>query len=1499
MMKRLGLAIASLVFCSVVPGATLPSGFTETFLTTSLSSPTAMALAGDGRIFVCEQGGTLRVIKNGGLLSTPFVTLTVDSNGERGLLGVVLDPNFTQNQYVYVYYTVPSPAHNRLSRFTANGDVAVAGSEVHLLELDNLASATNHNGGALHFGTDGKLYIASGNNANNANSQTLTNLLGKILRLNSDGSIPSDNPFVGMPPDRPEIWTWGLRNPFTFGIEPNTGLIYVDDVGENTWEEINVGVSGANYGWPNCEGPCTPTNPSYKDPFYWYQHVSGQCAVTAGDFYDPQVAGFPASYVGKYFFADYCAGWIKSIDPAASGSPPPVTSFATGLSFPVDIVGGYDGNLYYLQRGSGSSTGTVSKITYTGSNSPAITDDPASQTIGVNLPVTFAVVASGAAPLSYQWQRDSGSGYGNISGATSSSYTIVSVALSDNGAKFRCVVSNAFPPSATSAGATLTVLSDAPPVPVITAPLSGALYSGGDTINFAGTATDPEDGTEPASRFTWWVDFHHCPTPQTCHIHPFLPPTSGVTSGHFVVPVVGETSPNVFFRVNLHVVDSQGLFTEVTRDVLPRTSTMTLQTNPTGLQLTIDGQPITAPSAVVGVENVQRTIGAPSPQGAFTFQSWSDGGAQTHTISTPVNDTTYTATFSGGPTNTPTRTPTKTPTPPGPTFTPTKTPTPAPPTLTPTKTNTPTRTPTPGPLPAPWVQQDIGSPGVAGGGGFSGGVFAVNGSGADIEGTSDQFHYVYQPVFGDVTIYARVASIQNTDPWAKGGVMIRETLNANAMHAMMALTPSNGLAFQRRVAIGGTTTTTFGASVSAPYWVKVIRSGSTFSGYSSPDGSNWTLVGSDTVPMGTSAFVGLPVTSHNNTVLCAGSFDNVTVLGGGAPTPTMTRTSTKTFTPTAAPPTFTPTRTATKTFTPTAGAPSPTPTRTATKTFTPTAVASSPTPTRTNTPTKTPTPGPLPPPWAQQDIGSPGVPGGAGFTGGSFTVNGSGADIEGSADQFHFVYQPAFGDLTVYARVDSVQNTDPWAKAGVMIRETLTAGSMHAMMVLTPDNGLAFQRRVTTGGNTSNSVGAAVVAPYWVKVVRSGVNFTGYSSPDGSNWTLVGTDVIAMGQSVFVGLPLTSHNNTMLCTALLDSVTIVGGGLPTPTNSPTATKTPTATPVPPTSTPTRTPTRTPTGSVTPLPPTPTRTKTPTPGPQPTVGAIDPTSGPAAGGMGVAITGGNFVPSSTVQFGGVTASSTYVGPTQLHAVAPALSPGTLNTVTVSNPGLLSLSGSLMNGWMADFADVPQASPFHGDIEILFRNGITNGCAPGAYCPSATVLREEMAVFLLKAEHGSDYVPPSCAGVFADVPCPSTPAFPFSDWIERLSSEGITGGCLTNPLRFCPDRSVTRAEMAVLLLRTEHGSAYVPPACTGQFSDVPCPATPAFPYSDWVEQLLTEGVTAGCSPPSPPSGKPGYCPNAVTPREQMATFLVRTFGLTALHGVRGRPELAGRPPGISRD
>lgn len=336
--------------------ATLPAGFTEAQFGSNLGgAATAMTFAPDGRLFVCLKGGQLRVIKNGTLLAAPFISLSVDSAGERGLLGVAFDPNFSSNHFVYLYYTTSSaPVHNRISRFTANGDVAVTGSEVVLMDLDNLSSATNHNGGAIHFGPDGKLYAGVGENANSANAQTLSNRLGKILRINPDGSIPTDNPFFNSATGANRaIWALGLRNPFTFGFQPGTGRMFINDVGQSTWEEIDDGIAGSNYGWPTCEGVCSPANANFRDPLFQYGHTPAGnttgCAIVGAAFYNPAVNQFPASYFGKYFFGDLCGGWIRVLDPANNTA----SGFATGISSLVDLAVGPDGCLYYLTQTSG------------------------------------------------------------------------------------------------------------------------------------------------------------------------------------------------------------------------------------------------------------------------------------------------------------------------------------------------------------------------------------------------------------------------------------------------------------------------------------------------------------------------------------------------------------------------------------------------------------------------------------------------------------------------------------------------------------------------------------------------------------------------------------------------------------------------------------------------------------------------------------------------------------------------------------------------------------------------------------------------------------------------------------------------------------------------------------------------------------------------------------------------------------------------------------------
>lgn len=368
-LPRLLIVFLVALFLAAAPNPTrattlLPDFVETTFVGSGLSRPTAMAFAPDGRLFVTEQAGALRVIKEGALLPDPAITLDVIDNGERGLLGVAFDPDFATNQHIYLYYTNPDPLRNHISRFTMNGDVVQAGSEQPLLQLENL-TAVNHNGGAIHFGKDNRLYIAVGENATTSNSQTLNNKLGKILRINRDGSIPNDNPFYNQASGTNRaIWALGLRNPFTFGVQPGSGIIYINDVGQDKFEEVNLGVRGGNYGWPLTEG--VTNDPRFISPLYTYSHnEEGICSIAGGAFYNPPVRQYPPEYTGDYFFGDYCGDWIRVMD-APTGN---VVEFAAGLDERlVDIQVGPDGAVYYVARNENLDDGVVKRFDYTGPN---------------------------------------------------------------------------------------------------------------------------------------------------------------------------------------------------------------------------------------------------------------------------------------------------------------------------------------------------------------------------------------------------------------------------------------------------------------------------------------------------------------------------------------------------------------------------------------------------------------------------------------------------------------------------------------------------------------------------------------------------------------------------------------------------------------------------------------------------------------------------------------------------------------------------------------------------------------------------------------------------------------------------------------------------------------------------------------------------------------------------------------------------------------------------
>lgn len=556
--------------------------FQDTVYVSGLSQPTAMAwaptISGDKRLFVSEKAGTLRVIKNDNLLSTPFFNLNVTSNSERGLLGIAFDPSFATNRFIYVYYTrSSSPVKNRVSRFTADTtfDKVVSGSE--LVLLDNIPSdAGNHNGGAVHFGPDGKLYISTGDGGQtSSNSQSLNVLAGKILRINKDGSIPTDNPFVNTPNARGEIWAYGLRNPYTMDFDPVGGKLYINDVGQNNWEEINRGAKGANYGWPTCEGPqgtgvgnCNTTGFTY--PIHAYNHSVGE-SITGAAFY--RGSQFPSQYYGVYFFGDYVSDFIRQLSPSNNAS-----AFRSANT-PVDIRVGPDESLYYLSIGAG----TVRKIQYgSGTSNPPPTPPPT-------------------------------------------------------------------PPPGTGTA----------PVGTINTPALGAKYNAGDTITYSGTATDAEQGTLPASAFSWLIALHH-----GTHTHPFLGPITGIRNGTFTIPRIGHTEDNVFYRITLTVTDNTGLKHESFRDVNPNKVNLTLASSPSGLQVVLNGQPRTMPYSFVSVVGVEQQFDATTPQTlsgqTYNFQSWSNAGARSQTINAPASDRTYTATFALSQTQPPTPTPTPT-----------------------------------------------------------------------------------------------------------------------------------------------------------------------------------------------------------------------------------------------------------------------------------------------------------------------------------------------------------------------------------------------------------------------------------------------------------------------------------------------------------------------------------------------------------------------------------------------------------------------------------------------------------------------------------------------------------------------------------------------------------------------------------------------------------------------------------------------------------------------
>jgi glucose/arabinose dehydrogenase len=629
------------------------STFQNEVLATGFSLPTSIEFLPDGRMLVVELAGRIKVLPPPytQVDSGNFLQLSnVGSAGvQQGVYDIALDPNFATNHFYYLFYTAGSPNRDRLSRFTANATNTgtVSGSEV-ILYQDPEDAHAEHHGGAINIGNDGKLYFTTGEHFNPSEAQQLTNPRGKIHRINLDGTAPTDNPFYdGAGPNVDSIWAYGLRNPYRASYDAPTGRLFVGDVGGNDYatafEEVDLGQRGANYAWPNCENNCPAP---YTNAIYSYPHNGRDASITGGFVY--RGSQFPAGYVGSYFFADYTQNWIRRLTFDTNGNVNGLFNFEPtdgSVDGPygdiVYLTQGPDGALYYVDLGYSDISGTfgvskVRRIRFVSGNQPPVAVASANPTSGpAPLAVTFSSAGSSdpeGQTLSYAWTF----GDGGTSTAANPSHTYTQA----GSYTARLTVSDG---TNSALSPTITITAGAKPTAAILSPQDGALFKAGDVISFSGDANDPEDGTLPASAFNWNIDFLH-----EGHVHPGSP-IVGVKSGTFTIPTTGhDFSGNTRYRITLTVTDSDRLTDTKVVTVWPTKVNLSFDTAPTGLTLFLDGIAKPTPfvyDTLVGFNHTIEARNQTAGSNTYTFASWSDGGAQQHTIVAPQTAQSYVATY--------------------------------------------------------------------------------------------------------------------------------------------------------------------------------------------------------------------------------------------------------------------------------------------------------------------------------------------------------------------------------------------------------------------------------------------------------------------------------------------------------------------------------------------------------------------------------------------------------------------------------------------------------------------------------------------------------------------------------------------------------------------------------------------------------------------------------------------------------------------------------------
>jgi glucose/arabinose dehydrogenase/PKD repeat protein len=597
--------------------------------------------------------------------------------------------------------TNPQIPVNRVSRFVqpAGTDTLNPASETIL--IDNIPQPGGfHLSGDLHFGPDGYLYISAGDGgcdyAGDSGCQGLNDaardshvLLGKILRITRDGGIPPDNPFQGAGTARcnltgrtakgqkcQETFASGLRNPFRFAFDPNsvTPRFFINDVGGNAIEEINEGIRGADYGWNcregavtnNSKGPCSPLPAGLVGPIFGYAHRKAipwstgegwpggtppsNCHSVTGGAFVPD--GLWPGFDGSYLWSDYVCGGIFALRPKTGGGYS-ASDFATALgeSSAVALLFGPANGSQALYYSTYTGGGQIRRIRFTGAsgNNAPVAILEASPRAGT-LPLTVTFDASDSSDpdpgdtLTYVWA------FGDGSGQQTTSQPVVQHTYNKVGT-FTAILRVRDDHGTFSLPATAVIgAGNQPPVPVILTPAASALFAVGDEIRLRGNASDPDDGALPASALSWTVLLHH----NNDHTHPYFGPVAGND-----IPLTAPAPEDLaaatgsFLEILLTATDSKGLSSTVSQTFQPKKAALTFQTNPPGLKVDVNDATLTGPETATSWERYPLKLDATSPQFAggnvYFFQSWSDGGAAIHTITTPAGGGTYTANFTSVP----------------------------------------------------------------------------------------------------------------------------------------------------------------------------------------------------------------------------------------------------------------------------------------------------------------------------------------------------------------------------------------------------------------------------------------------------------------------------------------------------------------------------------------------------------------------------------------------------------------------------------------------------------------------------------------------------------------------------------------------------------------------------------------------------------------------------------------------------------------------------------